>query len=97
METLAKILQLVFYIIWIPIGVITLAGIILLIVNNPLKNLPFAPAGPADDPFGSGRSFGPSLGQDIPQGQSNLNPTNGQNEFGQPGGPASSSQKSSHE
>ncbi len=39
MDRLIKFLQVIYYLIWIPVGILLLAGIIFLIVANPLSGL----------------------------------------------------------
>lgn len=39
MDSLNKILSIIFYLIWIPLGLVLLAGIIFVIVANPLGQI----------------------------------------------------------
>lgn len=64
MQNFKSVLQLIYYLIWIPLGILLIAGIIFLIVANPigslLESLPFGgpPGGGGFGPGGGGQ-FGP--------------------------------------
>ncbi len=84
MDNLNKILATIFYLIWIPLGILLIAGIVFLIVANPigsfLENLPFG------GPSGSGGFGQPGGGfpspEEIQQFQQQGGPPSG---FGPPG------------
>lgn len=68
MEKLNRVLATIYYLIWIPVGLLVMAGMIFLIVANPvgrfLESMQFGPGG-----GGPGGGGGPSGGQFMDQGR----------------------------
>jgi len=74
LQSFKSVLQVIYYLIWIPVGILLLAGVIFLIVANPLEKL--GQFGPGGDAFGGppDRRFGP----DQESNQSGGSPDGGQ-------------------
>lgn len=58
MQAFKNVLQLIFYLIWIPLGILLFVVVIFLIFNNPLKSLGGGMGGPGE--FGQQEQGGPS-------------------------------------
>lgn len=69
MDNFLKLLQTIYYLIWIPLGILLIAGIIFMIIANPFAKLGefgpssggFSPSmnqGQQESPFGSGPNQG---------------------------------------
>jgi len=73
MDNFIKILQIIYYIIFIPLGILLIAGIIFLLLANPLGrfNQGFGgPPGGGDFGPGSQRDFGPPSSENQQREQS---------------------------
>lgn len=55
MDKFIQVLQIIYYLVFIPLGIILIAGIIFLVVANPLGKL--GQFGPGGDPFGGPGGF----------------------------------------
>lgn len=67
MDKLRQTLEVIFYLIWIPLGILLLAGIIYLIAANPFAGMMELMSGGGGLPLApSGDSFGPPGGQGSP-------------------------------
>lgn len=71
MDSFITVLQIIYYIIFIPLGVLLIAGIIFLLVANPLGRFNQGFGGPPDGGnFGSGSQSGPPSSENRQPDQS---------------------------
>lgn len=69
MEKFIQVLSVIFYLIWIPLGLVLLAAILFMMMANPFGRM--MGSAPGGSPFGPPGGFGqgPSARQDNPPGE----------------------------